>query len=337
MNSKRINKKFVSFSPRSKIIDQIDEIISLEPLEISSDRNSFNPAMDAANELSPLNQSVVTSNFINRPLPTIPEHSYDYVDISDDSTDRGASSQYAPPVGHRIKAALASLVNRKDYDQLSPNFVLAQVEAWIMQFHNSIAALNAVDIKEALVHLVTRKSFANLTTSFVLAQLELWVSQYHRGSASISGIEKPPVYESFNYQGPRISDETKTMLVKKAKINHFNPETSIAPSPYVGMVIYIGSPVDGEMVIANPSIIDEWLKYIRAASETQVLKKKNGLIQTTQLAQLLNVIELSDGRHKFTIDYDPTEVGNEQQRRLLSYAWKSAKYPCAVKSYKHLP
>ena len=103
-------------------------------------------------------------------------------------------------------------------------------------------------------------------------------------------------------------------------------------SPPIGIAVYIGSPIDGELVVVNPTIVNDWLSYIREAVEEKALITDKGIITASTLSQLLNVIHLPESRHSFFINYD-IHPGIDCTRHSHSqYRWRSSTLPCDITS-----
>ena len=102
--------------------------------------------------------------------------------------------------------------------------------------------------------------------------------------------------------------------------------------PPIGIAVYIGSPIDGELVVVNPTIVSDWLSYIREAVEEKALITDKGMITASILSQLLNVIHLPESRHSFFINYD-IHPGIDCTRHSHSqYRWRSSTSPCDITS-----
>ena len=102
--------------------------------------------------------------------------------------------------------------------------------------------------------------------------------------------------------------------------------------PVIGLVIYIGSPVNGDVLIANPKVVNDWLSYIRAANKSKLVKTENGLIKTAELEKLCKVTILPEGRHRFSVGYDIHPGTGCYDHDHCKYLWQSSTYPCAVVS-----
>ena len=102
--------------------------------------------------------------------------------------------------------------------------------------------------------------------------------------------------------------------------------------PIVGVVVYIGSPVNGEMLVANPGVVNDWLTYARAAKSRGLIKIENGLLAAEELQKLNNLVILPEGRHRFNISYDMHPDKSCANHCHSKYLWRSPTYPCAVMS-----
>ncbi len=102
--------------------------------------------------------------------------------------------------------------------------------------------------------------------------------------------------------------------------------------PIVGFVAYVGSPVNGDVVIGNPKVVDEWLAYMRSALKRKLVKIEDGAITAPELGKLCNVTILPNGRHRFSIGYDThPKIGCEGHLHN-KHLWESETYPCAILS-----
>jgi len=98
----------------------------------------------------------------------------------------------------------------------------------------------------------------------------------------------------------------------------------------IGFVSYIGSPVNGHMVIGNPEIVDIWLDYIRKAVKNKIVTAPESTLTTSELNKLCNVVIIPGNRHEFNISYD-IHIGlgcasHKHDKRL----WESPSYPSKI-------
>lgn len=128
----------------------------------------------------------------------------------------------------------------------------------------------------------------------------------------------------------RIPDHIKEQLAEKTKTTR-NILGLGREEPLIGITIYIGSPVNGDMLVCNPKIVDEWLKYIRAAQRKKLIKGQ-GLVSTAELEKLFKVTVLPEGRHRFSIGYDIHPQMSCYHHGHCKFLWQSQAYPCAVVS-----
>jgi len=100
----------------------------------------------------------------------------------------------------------------------------------------------------------------------------------------------------------------------------------------MGFTAYVGSPVNGEMVIGNPVVVDEWLSYIRNAQREKVVNPDQGILTADELGKLLDICILSGTRHEFNLKYDTHPglkcVEHKHDKRI----WESAAYPVQLVS-----
>jgi hypothetical protein len=129
----------------------------------------------------------------------------------------------------------------------------------------------------------------------------------------------------------RIPDYVKDKLAETAKTTK-NILGLGREEPLVGVTIYIGSPVNGDMLVCNPKIVNEWLKYIRAAQTKKLIKPQGGLVSTAELEKLCKVTILPEGRHRFSIGYDMHPEISCNNHGHCKFLWQSQTYPCAVVS-----
>jgi len=100
--------------------------------------------------------------------------------------------------------------------------------------------------------------------------------------------------------------------------------------PIIGLVAYVGSPVNGEVVVGNPKIVNDWLAYMRTAQKKRIVKCQDGLLTSGELNKLCNVTILPEGRHRFNIGYDTHPGIGCKDHDHTKYLWRSASYPCAI-------
>lgn len=104
--------------------------------------------------------------------------------------------------------------------------------------------------------------------------------------------------------------------------------------PQIGFTAYVGSPVNGNIVIGNPTIVDNWLRYIRASQVDKVIGRE-GPITTGELSQICDVFTLPDNLHHFSFLYDPPPsflyTGKKPSKhKIKSKIWQSISYPCHI-------
>lgn len=102
--------------------------------------------------------------------------------------------------------------------------------------------------------------------------------------------------------------------------------------PTIGLIAYVGSPVNGNMVIGNPEIVDDWLTYIKTAQERKVLNTREGMLKIEELNKLCEVDILPGARHEFNISYDLHPGMSCAEHKHDKRIWESAAYPSQIVS-----
>lgn len=105
--------------------------------------------------------------------------------------------------------------------------------------------------------------------------------------------------------------------------------------PIVGFTAYIGSPVNGEMIIANAGVVDTWLTFIRSAASKKLLQKEGGFMKASTLSLLVNLVEIPEGRHSFNLTYGEESYVGCGDKSHTHFIWRSGSYPCSVRSCKN--
>jgi len=187
-------------------------------------------------------------------------------------------------------------------------------------------------LKQALKDLINSAGFDSLPETAVLAMLKGYAQQHepHVSPSTYTRTEELPDYQP---QARKISLATRTLLEQISQLEATvplskNPQTG--NRPLVGLIAYIGSPLDGEMVIANESIVSDWVTFTRNAVKENLVHTEGGLLTSEMLAQIVNVRLVPEGRHSFTVTYGepPPCVGLGHAR----FKWDSARYPCSISS-----
>jgi hypothetical protein len=122
----------------------------------------------------------------------------------------------------------------------------------------------------------------------------------------------------------------KEKLVKqiKGKRNAYNDR------PVLGIVAYVGSPVNGDMIVGNPDVVDDWLTYIKVAQQQKVLDVREGVLKIADLEKLCNISILPGTRHEFTLKYEVHPELRCAEHKHDKRMWESATYPCTIISCK---
>jgi len=102
--------------------------------------------------------------------------------------------------------------------------------------------------------------------------------------------------------------------------------------PILGFTAYVGSPVNGEMVIGNPLIVDEWLTYIRNAQRRKVVSLSEGVLKMGELNKLVNLNILPGVRHEFKLSYEVHPGLKCPEHRHDRRIWESIAYPSHIVS-----
>jgi len=160
---------------------------------------------------------------------------------------------------------------------------------------------------------------------------------------NISSIDADRVYctvgstEELPKSQVKVTEVTETVapryirekLLKQS--HHTDRKKGPSTAPIIGFMAYVGSPVDEDILIGNPLVVDEWLTYIRAGQRRGLVDKK-GLVRVKELEKLCNVTLLSGTRHNFDIKYDVHTDQSCAEHKHDKRIWESAAYPCTVTS-----
>lgn len=185
-------------------------------------------------------------------------------------------------------------------------------------------------MRKSLGSLVSSGHFGRLTGEQLIGNLQAIINRYKEHVPA--SIDRRLVREFF-YSQPSIPLKARDKLLAKSVAKRGDAHRS--GNPHFGLVMYIGSPVDGEMVVANSDLVNEWHGYMREATSEKVIRKQKGLLTLDDLTQICRAFELPSGRHKLTItygDYKEDDCSNH-----YGYAWQSTEYPCTITSCKSYP
>jgi hypothetical protein len=101
----------------------------------------------------------------------------------------------------------------------------------------------------------------------------------------------------------------------------------------LGLVVYIGSPLSGEMVIINDQVVNEWITYTRIAIEKKAIATQKDMLSINSLAQLVNLKVIPEGRHMIKVTYGCETNCFTSPHRLVT--WTSDRSPCAITSCRY--
>jgi len=107
------------------------------------------------------------------------------------------------------------------------------------------------------------------------------------------------------------------------------PATASRKKPLFGFVLYIGSPADGEMVLYNELLVNQWIQFSRAAIDQRLIQAEGDVLSAAAMAKLVTVLSIPGDRHSFEIKYEQSESGPSPQGKSK---WTSKKYPCTITS-----
>ena len=199
-------------------------------------------------------------------------------------------------------------------------------------------------LKNSLVRFTLQNEFFTMDSSILVSHLSQIVSDFKTAEenrlsnpfARLEGLITPsePSPDAAIVIAPGSNLGVPYHVRKKlAKGKFFASDLNLGKSsPPIGIAVYIGSPIDGELVVVNPTIVNDWLSYIREAVEEKALITDKGIITASTLSQLLNVIHLPESRHSFFINYD-IHPGIDCTRHSHSqYRWRSSTLPCDITS-----
>lgn len=114
-----------------------------------------------------------------------------------------------------------------------------------------------------------------------------------------------------------------------AKICGTTPAADSRKKPLFGFVLYIGSPADGEMILYNEILVNQWIQFSRAAIDQRLIQAEGDVLSAAAMAKLVTVLSIPGDRHSFEIKYEQPEDGVNFQGKSK---WTSKKYPCTITS-----
>lgn len=198
----------------------------------------------------------------------------------------------------------------------------------------NVSPVNTSVMKQSLKDFVNSTSFANLPEASVISMLKGFVQQ-HEPHVSPGIYVRPEDLPTYQPQVRKLPLATRTLLEQLSQLEATVPLTRnsvIGQKPMIGATIYIGSPLDGEMIIANESVVSDWLTFTRNAVKENLVQADEGLITSEVLSRVVNILTIPEGRHAFNITYGtPQQCLNPGHTK---FRWDSARYPCSVLSCK---
>lgn len=130
--------------------------------------------------------------------------------------------------------------------------------------------------------------------------------------------------------GPVVSNWTREKLIRKVQKKTKYQIGEVKAQ--VGFISYVGSPVNGNIVVGNPELVDFWLNYIKKAAKKEIVKSNSDALTVHELNKLCNVAVLPGNRHEFNISFD---IHSELSCAAHSHdkrVWESPVYPCKITS-----
>lgn len=100
----------------------------------------------------------------------------------------------------------------------------------------------------------------------------------------------------------------------------------------VGFISYVGSPINGDIVIGNPELVNLWLVYSRKAIKKKLVQPESSFITVNDLNKLCNVTVLPGERHEFNIRYEAHPEISCARHKHDKRIWESPFYPCTISS-----
>jgi len=183
-------------------------------------------------------------------------------------------------------------------------------------------------IKGELLQLISMDGFRTLSDNFILTHLIGLVKSYEAKIKPELNLHTDTPMDLKLLEAKAIP-----LTSKKALAQACHTRTKVGSQkeePLIGIIIYVGSPTDGEMVVINSQTVHEWLIYQRAAIQQKVITAEDNLLSVGNLAGLVNLRILPGDRHSVTIKYGSDTSCNAL--RHVTYTWMSAQYPCVVNS-----
>lgn len=182
----------------------------------------------------------------------------------------------------------------------------------------------------ALTTLMADPNLTRYNDYFILYYLKGLIATYEP-LIQPSTLPTPEVLSDCGAKCKKVSEAVRTKLARSCL-------TSCMPSDpsnqlKLGVVVYIGSPLSGEMVIINDQLVDEWITYTRAAIEKKVVTAHNDMLMANSLAQLVNLKVIPESRHMIKINYGSEANCFTSSHQL--FAWTSTRSPCSITSCQY--
>jgi hypothetical protein len=180
---------------------------------------------------------------------------------------------------------------------------------------------------EELTKLVTHPSYPYYNDSFVL-YLVKGLIQVYEPLIGPEVRESPEEVSPQKHTGRVVPERVKAKVAQGCLLPW--SRTLHSNQAKVGVVVYVGSPLDGEMVVINGSVVNDWITFIGNAIKSGAIKADHGMLRSETLAKLIKVSFLPENRHLAVINY-----GNQQPCAASQherFRWTSTKYSCSITS-----
>jgi hypothetical protein len=142
----------------------------------------------------------------------------------------------------------------------------------------------------------------------------------------INQVEASPTTESVAIV--KLSSHAREKLIRK--IRPSRTQALYKTKAQIGFVAYVGSPVNGHMVIGNPDMVDIWLNYVRKAIKNKLVKTSNSALTTKEMSKVCNVNIIPGNRHEFNIAYKIHEGLSCSSHKHDKRIWESPSYPSTI-------
>lgn len=191
-----------------------------------------------------------------------------------------------------------------------------------------------INLRTELKKLVRRRDFSQLSADSLVSELKSLISTYGSPDEPRGGPRSSiaPLATVASKEPLCVPRHIKEELAKGKVLDHIRKLPQ--GSPIIGFTAYIGSPLDGDMIIANPGVVNDWLAYIRTAVGRKVIDKGGGALTSAALSKLINITELPEGRHAFEVQYGTQTRSDCHAQSHRQFSWESENYPCLISSCK---